>query len=575
METSAKQLLCPGDGDEGPQMRKSDSFVKSLSRHSSFNSIVGEVPPLGRSIASFLTNMKRPYDPKRRAKYERHVVVTVTLLRAEVIIDFLNEFYAHARLQDFYVILLSPGELDNSMRLLLQVPLWAERIIYIRGSALKDADLERARLAEADSCFILSARTNPNKIAADEHTILRSWAVRDFAPHCPQYVQIFRAETKMHVKHAEYVICEDEFKFSLLANNCICPGISTFITLLMHTSRGEEGQTSSEPWHRLYGHHSGNEIYHILLGRSKFFGDFEGKSFTYASFHAHRKYGVCLVGVQKSTLGATIQLNPGQQHIMQKSDICYYMALTEEQMSMINTADPEQQPNPKVANTIASIGSLALEMQHTHAQPTNQPLSHYPKAKAQLKKKNGKSKKTKQSKESENMALAVELSSMTRRRSIETVPDSLEAAASQQNIFDSDGENTAGQCDICGLDRRCIAETLVSRLPRVTPYIGTSATLCHMYSAKRPVCCMQLSQPCSHCTWKTANEYNWANPAIIVAADHASSALYNFIIPLRAHYRPIHELYPIVLLLEQIPEDAFVDAISWFPLVYWMRGRIA
>lgn len=36
---------------------------------------------------------------KRRAKSERHVVVTVTLLRAEVIIDFLNEFYAHPKLQ--------------------------------------------------------------------------------------------------------------------------------------------------------------------------------------------------------------------------------------------------------------------------------------------------------------------------------------------------------------------------------------------------------------------------------------------------------------------------------------------
>lgn len=64
------------------------------------------------------------------------------------------------------MLLLSPGELDNAMRILLQVPLWAERVIYIRGSALKDADLERARMAEAASCFILSARNNPNKIAA-------------------------------------------------------------------------------------------------------------------------------------------------------------------------------------------------------------------------------------------------------------------------------------------------------------------------------------------------------------------------------------------------------------------------
>ncbi|GFU12147.1 potassium channel subfamily T member 1 [Nephila pilipes] len=87
----------------------------------------------------------------------------------------------------------------------------------------------------------------------------------------------------------EHVVCEDEFKYALLANNCLCPGTSTLVTLLLHTSRGQEGQTSAEEWHRLYGKCSGNEIYHIRLGDSRFFGEYEGKSFTYASFHSHRK----------------------------------------------------------------------------------------------------------------------------------------------------------------------------------------------------------------------------------------------------------------------------------------------
>ena len=37
----------------------------------------------------------------------------------------------------------------------------------------------------------------------------------------------------------EHVVCEDEFKYALLANNCLCPGTSTLVTLLMHTSRGQ------------------------------------------------------------------------------------------------------------------------------------------------------------------------------------------------------------------------------------------------------------------------------------------------------------------------------------------------
>ena len=44
---------------------------------------------------------------------------------------------------------------------------------------------------------------------------MRSWAVKDFAPEVPQYVQIFRPENKLHVKFAQHVVCEDEFKVGL------------------------------------------------------------------------------------------------------------------------------------------------------------------------------------------------------------------------------------------------------------------------------------------------------------------------------------------------------------------------
>ena len=48
-------------------------------------------------------------------------------------------------IQDYYVVLLSPSELDPTMKLILQVPIWAARVIYIQGSALKDSDLSRCR----------------------------------------------------------------------------------------------------------------------------------------------------------------------------------------------------------------------------------------------------------------------------------------------------------------------------------------------------------------------------------------------------------------------------------------------
>lgn len=56
--------------------------------------------------------------------------------------------------------------------------------------------------------------------------------------HHPLHVHC-RPEHKLHVKFAEHVVCEDEFKYALLANNCTCPGASTLVTLLLHTSRGQ------------------------------------------------------------------------------------------------------------------------------------------------------------------------------------------------------------------------------------------------------------------------------------------------------------------------------------------------
>lgn len=138
---------------------------------------------------------------------------------------------------------------------------------------------------------------------------------------------------------------------------------------------------SEEEWHRLYGKCSGNEIYHILLAESRFFGEYEGKSFTYASFHSHRKYGVALVGVRPAELPEfyeeTILLNPGPRHIMKKTDICFYMSITKEENSAFvatptacsgsdpTVQQPQQQPSsgtgsgPQQSNVEAGVTSVS------------------------------------------------------------------------------------------------------------------------------------------------------------------------------------------------------------------------
>ncbi|XP_014609318.1 PREDICTED: potassium channel subfamily T member 2 [Polistes canadensis] len=591
-----------------------------------------------------------------RAQSEKHVVVCSTTLHADTIMDFLNEFYAHPLLQDYYVVLLSPMELDTTMRMILQVPIWAQRVIYIQGSCLKDGDLARARMNEAEACFVLAARNYADKTAADEHTILRSWAVKDFAPNVPQYVQIFRPENKLHVKFAEHVVCEDEFKYALLANNCTCPGASTLVTLLLHTSRGQEGQQSQEEWHRLYGKCSGNEIYHIILGDSRFFGEYEGKSFTYASFHSHRKYGVALVAVRPAELPEfyedTILLNPGPRHIMKKTDTCYYMSITKEENSAFvvanhqsAAAEPAQvvvettktdavnsgSSGSTTTNTNTTTSTTTTMISSSNTAPTTttnittttttlsiscsipvgtggSPAAAVAGGGAggatyldpgglgdsrQYLKEASSSPQTPitgnhldvpRSIDPNPNLLSPEILTQrrgSRRPSILPVPDMLTSSTLHlpgQESLDHEGDESEDEMDDDvpwrSPSEKIAFKGIVKGFPPVSPFIGVSPTLCYLLKEKKPLCCLQLAQVCEHCTYRNAKEYNWQNKTIILAADYASNGIYNFIIPLRAHFRSKTSLNPIILLLERRPEIAFLDAVSYFPLVYWMLGSI-
>ncbi|KAL7876670.1 hypothetical protein AOLI_G00116330 [Acnodon oligacanthus] len=481
---------------------------------------------------------------RHRAETERHVVLCVSSLKINLLMDFLNEFYAHPKLQDHYVVILCPTEVDTRVRRVLQIPLWSQRVIYLQGSALKDKDLFRAKLDNAEACFILSSRCEVDRTAADHQTILRAWAVKDFAPNCPLYVQILKPENKFHVKFADHVVCEEEFKYALLALNCICPATSTLITLLVHTSQGLEGQQSPEQWHRIYGRCSGNEVYNIVLKDSIFFTEYEGKSFTYASFHAQKKYGICLIGVCRGD-SKTILLNPGRQFTMHGSDMCFYISITKEENSRFKFQGDRCKKGSKtrlpVHSIIASMGTVAINLQDTSDTPSRSSTLSVP---------------------------AEPFKCSSKRPSIATV---LEVPVSPI-LHAAESDQSEDEAAPFWEDQS--SDTYIMGYPPNLPYIGSSQTFCHLLKEKTPHCCLRLEKGCQHNHCEDAKAYSFWNKPIIVSAETAGNGLYNFILPLRASYRPKNELNPIVLLLDNPPDAQFLETICWFPMVYYMVGSM-
>lgn len=63
----------------------------------------------------------------------------------------------------------------------------------------------RIYFAELYLCNYYEYSTFNNFFFQDYQTILRAWAVKDFAPSCPLFVQILKPENKFHVKFAGIV----------------------------------------------------------------------------------------------------------------------------------------------------------------------------------------------------------------------------------------------------------------------------------------------------------------------------------------------------------------------------------
>uniref|UniRef100_A0A4X2KRZ5 Potassium sodium-activated channel subfamily T member 2 n=1 Tax=Vombatus ursinus TaxID=29139 RepID=A0A4X2KRZ5_VOMUR len=420
---------------------------------------------------------------RHRAQTEKHVVLCVSSLKIDLLMDFLNEFYAHPRLQDYYVVILCPTEIDIQVRRVLQIPMWSQRVIYLQGSALKDQDLLRAKMDDAEACFILSSRCEVDRTSSDHQTILRAWAVKDFAPNCPLYVQILKPENKFHIKFADHVVCEEEFKYAMLALNCICPATSTLITLLVHTSRGQ--------------------------------------------------FGVCLIGVRRED-NKNILLNPGPRYIMNATDTCFYINITKEENSAFKNQDQLRRNNASrsfyhgpsrlpVHSIIASMGTVAIDLQDTSCRSASGP----------------------------NLALPPEGCKDTRRPSIAPVLEVADTSSIQtcDLLSDQSEDETTPDEDIStNLE-------YAKGYPPYSPYIGSSPTFCHLLHEKIPVCCLRLDKSCQHNYYEDAKAYGFKNKLIIVAAETAGNGLYNFIVPLRAYYRPKKELNPIVLLLDNPLDD--------------------
>ena len=542
----------------------------------------------------------------------KYIVVCLSNPRFHFLFDFLSEVYADDS-SKLGTVILSPRACDRIIETRLKSPVWQKRVLLLTGSALKSVDLERAGIKKCTACFVISDRHSYDPDASDQETILRAHSIHSFAPACDIYIYLLKVENKPLVSFARNIVCEGELKHAIFAASCMCPGFSTYISLLLHT-------TSSSPVgeNALYNYCSGNEIYDIVLRDSSLLQDMISQDFLNAALFIHKKYGVLIIAIQKHK-SKDILLNPGDKVKLEPEDRIFYISQTNEEnkkgmKEMLRENDSIQRISA-AQNIFRFNMSLDEESRETCDTSGTSPTTTSPTTStSDMGYSNTNvfdSNMGKRGKVHSDGQATVRTSDYSVKqkagRQLRLGAFTFKGQTERLEIPDlkrdfSPGQNKVAPYPKLQRTQRIIEDDMISDrsmissqkeishfgIPKQSLFMLPTGNAYHITKPSK-LCCLQVG-------WKyTCHEevrgipvarklnppfeqtlylyHHTFNDAIIVIADEAGPQLYNFILPLRAAHIATKDLDPIVLLLTSNPHYQFLEAISFFPQIRFMVGN--
>jgi len=236
---------------------------------------------------------------------------------------FLNQFYHedHGKVTT-NVVIFSPDEPSPELKIFLSDPFYSKHVYYVIGSSASVENLIKIRASEASACFITNNEFQPN---SDAEVILHTLAFDKWNKDMLIFVQIVETSNKNYAKAAgaDVVICINEIKLNLLAKSCICRGLATMVSFLIHNYDVPSLKDHpDEGWIAEYIQGINQEIYGAYLPDC-----FEGLKFTQVARIVYIKTRAVMIGVTVTRRGKPeVVLNPGDTFSCKRSEIGFYIA---------------------------------------------------------------------------------------------------------------------------------------------------------------------------------------------------------------------------------------------------------
>ena len=244
---------------------------------------------------------KRQFAKFDTTRVPQHVIVCghITAFSAE---EFLKDFLHPDRGDtQTHILFLHPERPDPDLKNVIRSHY--TRVQYIVGSVLNGKDLQRAKINTSRAVFIVCDKLTNTPLEEDNANLLRLVSVKNTTTEVPVIIQLLLSTSKKQVHNIEgwkigrdIALCLNELKLGLLAQSCICPGISTLVANLFYTSDFPTLTIfgDKDVWKKQYISGASNEIY-----SSHFSHQFERKTFHEAAEICYNQLGLILLSLEK------------------------------------------------------------------------------------------------------------------------------------------------------------------------------------------------------------------------------------------------------------------------------------
>ncbi|CAH0486334.1 unnamed protein product [Peronospora farinosa] len=307
------------------------------------------VIPYQISSVMDLSNSISPYEEAsyKPSSNSPHVVLCGDLTASRISHFFHEIFHNDHDFVGIHVVVLSEDPPATSLKALLLDPFFAKRVWFVQGSLLDVDNAKRAACDTANAIFILTNPVSDQETSISDHrTLMRVLAARRQAPKARVFAQLNRSIHCQLVRDmgVQNVLCLSEVTMSLLGQNCICPGFSTFMYSITSTSSfdddNNEGLGSDAKlrnrstavdngkgsWVDKYLLGASHEVYVVELPPTSVI---EGKTFSeLASLAYSHCNGIIVFAVADGPRGKVV-LNPGDSYTCVGGETAYVIAQTQ------------------------------------------------------------------------------------------------------------------------------------------------------------------------------------------------------------------------------------------------------